>query len=828
MQEEILDFFRNPFVIFSMTFMLTFCVVNGSQQIGDVVEMEFHAYRLNQYEISGNIYGSKNYRVAYEAVSLNSRTLRRCMVTTWRELLTLDVDDMWQLSTGAVLIFIPSDIEKLSDVDRQKFLEFENRLSTVKTDLSVYVAPTTEDSASVLADVNNKEDKVQSIVQQLIQSIAGNTIQLTSGDNDGELTDTYKPSNIVGRLSSNERGAPTIAFVAHYDSSSVIPGLSAGSDSNGSGIVALLELLAVLSKFYDRPTTRPPFNLLFIWTAAGKMNYQGTRHWIDEYQKGSDDEKLDLAICIESIGRKTDGLYMHASKQPSETSVAANIFRRIKAIAPNKKFDLVTKKISLTSVSSWEHEKFNIKRMPSVTLSTLPSPTDIARNSILDNASQIDEDELIENVRIIAEAVLGYILNLPENGPSTDSRVSSESTMLSKEAVDKQRIHHFIRQFASKPRPVGDKLATESTIANIAAAASGYSKVSKSAVTITDAKVYGVTKSKLVAERVKPAVFELVISGGVMAYLAVFYYIAINAQKSIEVGILNNLLVKPYISTLCKNENEKDCVSQRQATVLFIIFCLIRMISNKFEDYLGLKIMLSCNVRQQYSGRHFGAALGFPFLTRSLSSTVTISSAPLFLLIVFTSTSIAFYPYAKDFAILCRLIYNAIQRRHYSQNHQLMFALTALYFYFSIIFMELLDVSFGMYCENQSFFGLPILFPNFNFPLLLYIFHISILHHHKTMPAIVYEVNQENCFIQLNRMRCITNKDCIEMSKAYQLDAQPSRTTTIQRRLLEGRIIQVRDMKELEDILPCKISTQIRKVSLSPKPQQQQFAINFE
>lgn len=91
---------------------------------------------------------------------------------------------------------------------------------------------------------------------------------------------------LQARLNSGERSSPTIAFVAHYDTSSVIPGVSPGSDSNGSGVVALLELLAVLSKFYDTPSTRPPFNLLFIWTAAGKLNFQGTRHWIDEFQKG--------------------------------------------------------------------------------------------------------------------------------------------------------------------------------------------------------------------------------------------------------------------------------------------------------------------------------------------------------------------------------------------------------------------------------------------------------------------------------------------------------------------------------------------------------------
>lgn len=233
---------------------------------------------------------------------------------------------------------------------------------------------------------------------------------------------------------------------------------------------------------------------------------------------------------------------MHAGKTPSENSVAAQLFRRLKYvsftetnnrstsyfrnISSKKNVELVAKKISLTTASAWEHEKFNIKRMPAITLSTLPSPTDPARNSILDLPSSLDEDELIENIRVIAEAALGYILGLPETGPSADTRVKSEVSMLSKDAVDKQRVHHFIRQFASRPRPVGDKKATENIAANLASAAAGYGTVFKSAVTITDAKVFGVTQNRLVAERVKPAVFELVIAAGVFAYLSVFYYVS--------------------------------------------------------------------------------------------------------------------------------------------------------------------------------------------------------------------------------------------------------------------------------------------------------------
>ncbi|PIO72590.1 hypothetical protein TELCIR_05471 [Teladorsagia circumcincta] len=74
--------------------------------------------------------------------------------------------------------------------------------------------------------------------------------------------DALSPADKTGRLSSSERSAPTIAFVAHYDSHAVFPGVAVGADSNGSGVVVLLELLAIFRKLYEKPSTRPPFNLV--------------------------------------------------------------------------------------------------------------------------------------------------------------------------------------------------------------------------------------------------------------------------------------------------------------------------------------------------------------------------------------------------------------------------------------------------------------------------------------------------------------------------------------------------------------------------------------
>lgn len=49
-----------------------------------------------------------------------------------------------------------------------------------------------------------------------------------------------------------------------------------GSDSNGSGVVALLEIARLFSVLYSNPKTRGRYNLLFGLTSGGPYNYNGT------------------------------------------------------------------------------------------------------------------------------------------------------------------------------------------------------------------------------------------------------------------------------------------------------------------------------------------------------------------------------------------------------------------------------------------------------------------------------------------------------------------------------------------------------------------------
>lgn len=71
--------------------------------------------------------------------------------------------------------------------------------------------------------------------------------------------------------------------------------MAKGVDSNGSGVAALLELLAILSKFYSDSINRPKFNVVFVLSAVGKFNYQGSRQWIEDFQEKNSGKLMKFA-----------------------------------------------------------------------------------------------------------------------------------------------------------------------------------------------------------------------------------------------------------------------------------------------------------------------------------------------------------------------------------------------------------------------------------------------------------------------------------------------------------------------------------------------------
>lgn len=119
---------------------------------------------------------------------------------------------------------------------------------------------------------------------------------------------------------------------------------------------------------------------------------------------------------------------MHVSKPPKETAPAALFFNSLKSASekyPGSVVDGVHKKINLgDNQLAWEHERFSIRRLPAFTLSSLKSHKDTSRGSIVDVKDTFDLDLLVQNTKIVAEALSRQIYNLGSDNVFEKSLVS--------------------------------------------------------------------------------------------------------------------------------------------------------------------------------------------------------------------------------------------------------------------------------------------------------------------------------------------------------------------------------------------------------------------
>ncbi|KAL0460805.1 UNVERIFIED_CONTAM: Nicalin-1 [Sesamum latifolium] len=181
---------------------------------------------------------------------------------------------------------------------------------------------------------------------------------------------------------------PTIAVVASYDTFGAAPALSVGSDSNGSGVVALLEIARLFSMLYSNPKTRGSYNLLFALTSGGPYNYNGTHKWLHSLDQRLR-ETIDYAICLNSIGSSSNELWIHVSKPP-ENAYIKQIFEGFSSVSEELglKVGLKHKKINISNPRvAWEHEQFSRLRVTAATLSELSVAPDFleATGSLSDN-----------------------------------------------------------------------------------------------------------------------------------------------------------------------------------------------------------------------------------------------------------------------------------------------------------------------------------------------------------------------------------------------------------------------------------------------------------
>ncbi|KAL1213161.1 hypothetical protein V5N11_026422 [Cardamine amara subsp. amara] len=382
-------------------------------------------YRLIQYDISGVPFGSRFSSLNHHAASLSFQRgadlSRSVLILPLRELDIGFVQDYisQKQSLGGLLILLPQTFRPgnvgsvISETEgfRKLLAQLEKLLVHGNIPFPVYFAFENEETDAMLADVKKND----ALGQQATATTGGYKLVISVSEPRKIASPTI--TNIQGwlpgsRADGDSNQLPTIAVVASYDTFGAAPALSVGSDSNGSGVVALLEVARLFSILYSNPKTRGRYNLLFALTSGGPYNYEGTQKWLKSLDQRMR-ESIDYAICLNSVGSWDNELLVHVSKPPDNAYIK-QIFEGFSNVAEDLGFQVALKhkKINISnSRVAWEHEQFSRLRVTAATLSELSTPPELLENagSLSDTRQLVNENAIIKGVKLVAESLARHI-----------------------------------------------------------------------------------------------------------------------------------------------------------------------------------------------------------------------------------------------------------------------------------------------------------------------------------------------------------------------------------------------------------------------------------
>eukprot|EP01102_Stenamoeba_stenopodia_P015823 TRINITY_DN5460_c0_g1_i1.p1 TRINITY_DN5460_c0_g1~~TRINITY_DN5460_c0_g1_i1.p1 ORF type:complete len:609 (-),score=165.31 TRINITY_DN5460_c0_g1_i1:53-1780(-) len=412
----------------------------------------FEVYPLFNMERNSVRYGSNSVSVNALA-TLDTKAIgttpRKVIVVDWEQFDPTLLSGLNSSHVSGYLIIVPdlsSTFESSSSSESHKTAKGdlvtneqieswrakEAALLQLTFDFPIYFAPRTSVVQQLYQELKSASSSLLSSGSSS-SSPFGDTYQLVVS---GDISPLESPSvtTIHGWLSvasgyedeqasenRNRHTATTIAIVANYDSFAIAPGMSRGTDSNGSGLVALLELARVFSRLYNSYKTQAGYNILFVITGGGRLNYAGSKNWLNTLDPRVL-ENLEFVLCLDTIGgvssSSPDSLYLHMSRSLKDEKIS-RFYQDLSEAAKKEKIsiDAVQKKINVSNPDVfWEHEQYSKKRVASATLSSLSTPTLplFERSNIFDSTLRIDGERYKANVKIVAEAVAKYVYDLHE------------------------------------------------------------------------------------------------------------------------------------------------------------------------------------------------------------------------------------------------------------------------------------------------------------------------------------------------------------------------------------------------------------------------------
>uniref|UniRef100_A0A8C6WSL7 Nicalin n=1 Tax=Neogobius melanostomus TaxID=47308 RepID=A0A8C6WSL7_9GOBI len=531
MFEEASEVFDN---MFKSSFPLTFIVFIPAvlilvSPLPAEAAHEFTVYRMQQYDLQGQPYGTRNAILNTEARTVEAEVLsRRCVIMRLADFSYEKYQKALRQSAGAVVIILPQNMSVLpQDI---QFMELEPEMLATETIIPVYFAMEDDELLSIYTQTLTSSTSQGSLsaAEVLLHTATANGFQMVTSGAQSKAVSDWAITSLEGRLAGvGGEDLPTIVVVAHYDSFGVAPWLSYGADSNGSGVSMLLELARLFSKLYTYKRTHAGYNLLFFLSGGGKFNYQGTKRWLEDNLDHTDSSLLQdnvaFVLCLDTLGNG-DSLHLHVSKPPKEGTPQYQLLKELEMVVSNQypevKFSMVHKKINLADdMLAWEHERFGIRRLPAFTLSHLPSHRLAQRSSIMDVRPTVDMKKLSRNTFLI-NCYIQHLVDWLTAQPRAAQLVDKDSSVVTTLEYHLARYLKDVKKHYVK----ADKRDPEFVF-------------------------YDQLKQTMNAYRVKPAIFDLLLAVCIAAYLGVMYF-AIQVSELAATSFVFFLL-SAYQSTLC-------------------------------------------------------------------------------------------------------------------------------------------------------------------------------------------------------------------------------------------------------------------------------------
>ncbi|KAK3122483.1 hypothetical protein QOZ80_8AG0614270 [Eleusine coracana subsp. coracana] len=418
-------------------------------------------YRLIQYDLAGAPLGSRaaalNHHAAAFPLPAGADLSRSALVAP---LLDLPLSFLREYLAekkhlGGLLILLPTKLgskDAAGDNDdkgkvNSVLAELEKLLVHEEVPYPVYFAFHDDHFDNLLEDIR----KIATSGQPASATTGGYKLVVSSPEPRKVSSPTI--TNIQGWLpglkgEGDTEQLPTIAIVANYDTFGAAPALSVGSDSNGSGVVALLEIARLFSRLYSNPKTRGKYNLLFGLTSGGPYNYNGTNKWLRSFDQRVR-ESIDYAICLNSIGSWRNDLWMHVSKPP-ENPYIKQIFEDFSDVSKEMgvSVGIKHKKINVSNPRvAWEHEQFSRFRVTALTLSEMSAPPEFLESTggLHDTRESAYAESVTRTVRLVSESLARHIYGL--KGKNID--VFAENSSL---AINPHYIQSWLDLLSRTPR----------------------------------------------------------------------------------------------------------------------------------------------------------------------------------------------------------------------------------------------------------------------------------------------------------------------------------------------------------------------------------------